>query len=624
MLLVTFLALLVATVPLAGGRLSALAEVRFRWRWTLVYALGLQGFVMLLRDSAPPEMLGGIHVASYLLAGLFLVTNWAVPGVWVIALGGAMNLTAIAANGGVMPADPRALAAARLLEAPRGFANSAPLPDPNLSFLGDVFAIPPPFPLHNVFSPGDVVIALGLAVALHRLCGSRLASPRERRFAELLAHGDFVRLWVAQGVSNLGDWVYALAVATSVAHRHGAAGILAVLMIAEVAPAAVAGMLGGPLVDRLSRKRLMVGADLARAAAVASLLPLAPPSVPHLYGVAVILGLLRAMSQPSLHASIPNVVPRDRIVAANALVSATYHTAVMAGPVAGGILVAAVGPPAAFALNATTFALSALLIAGVRLPPRAAASEAGSHVRLLVDGFRYTLGTPLVRAVLLVTGLVMVAAAIRSPLEPVFVVNDLGGGPAALGLVGGAWGLGMLLGSLAAPSLAARWPRERLLSASVALVGACVLVASRAQGVPGLLLPWVVGGACNALGTVSYESLLQERTPDAVRGRVLAASEAVLDLGFLGGLALAAGISGGLGIRPTFVLSGVMFVATAAAGWRLLRPPSARGVSGPALGFPDPGLPAVPTVPRVPGQGPGGHGNGELRERGARRPRRTS
>ncbi|HEV8681838.1 MAG TPA: MFS transporter [Actinomycetota bacterium] len=574
MLFIAFLGLALATVPLFRGRVLSLAEVRFRALWALGAALAIQAVFLLAPHADLPDLYGSLHVTSYVLAGIFLWANRKLPGAWLIALGGALNLLAIAANQGIMPASPEALAAAGLVDAPRWFTNSAALPDPNLSFLGDVFAIPPPFPFRNVFSPGDILIGLGGAFAVHRLCGSRLVPSGRGQLAPLWGYRDFRRLWAAQAVSNIGDWTYALAVATMVAGRAGAAHVLALLLIAEVAPAAVAGALGGPLIDRLPRRALMVGSDLLRGVAVATLLIQSPPSLAHVYVVAVCLGLFRALFQPTLQASLPNVVPHSRLVAANALISATYHLAVMIGPLLGGFLVTAAGPTAAFALNAGSFLLSAVLVAGVHLPRREAFEKADSSPwQDLLEGARYSITTPLVRGVLLVTGLVMLAASIRTPLEPLFVLGTLGGKASALGLAGGAWGLGMILGSVAAPAAAGRWRRERLLGVSAGAVGLCVLAASRATSLPPVLLLWLASGAANALGTVSYESLLQERTPDALRGRVMAASEAVLDGTFLAGVSAAGWLGTSLGIRGAYAISGAAFLLTAVLSQMLLSSP---------------------------------------------------
>jgi predicted MFS family arabinose efflux permease len=264
-------------------------------------------------------------------------------------------------------------------------------------------------------------------------------------------------------------------------------------------------------------------------------------------------------------------------VAANAFMAATYHLAVMVGPILGGVLVTAAGPPAAFGVNAATFLASAALVAGVHLPRQehreVAASSPWSD---LLGGVRYSVTTPLVRGVLVVTGLVMLGASIRTPLEPLFVLGTLGGKAQALGLVGGAWGLGMIFGSVAAPAAAGKWRRERLLGVSAAIVGLCVLAASRADTLPPVLLLWLGAGAANALGTVSYESLLQERTPDEFRGRVMAASEAVLDGTFLAGVSAAGWLGASLGIRGAYAISGAAFLLTAVVSQILLSPPRPR------------------------------------------------
>jgi hypothetical protein len=182
-LLVACFAAVVATVPLAGGRLGALSSVTIARGWTLSVALGLQAVIMWLLPEGAPALHALGHVASYGFVIAFLAANRAIPGLWIVALGTALNAAAIAANGGVMPAAPAAVKAAGLAQRGGGFANSAVVKDPELAWLGDVFAVPALFPLANVFSVGDVLIVAGVAVVLHALCGSRLAG-RSRRPAE--------------------------------------------------------------------------------------------------------------------------------------------------------------------------------------------------------------------------------------------------------------------------------------------------------------------------------------------------------------------------------------------------------------------------------------------------------
>ena len=165
------------SVPLAGGRLTALAHVRLVRPWLAMAGIGLQVLIISVVPTGPAGMHELAHVASYGLFGAFAWANRRVPGVPVIALGGLLNLVAIAANGGVMPADP-ALALHEARDGTGRFVNSGAIEDARLLFLGDVLATPESWPLRNVYSIGDAVIVLGVLVLLHRVCGSRLGGRR--------------------------------------------------------------------------------------------------------------------------------------------------------------------------------------------------------------------------------------------------------------------------------------------------------------------------------------------------------------------------------------------------------------------------------------------------------------
>jgi hypothetical protein len=170
----------VATVPLAGGRIVALAELRFRASGVLVAAIVAQVLIVSIFPHGSETLHNAVHIGTYVAVAVFVVLNRRVPWVWVVALGGALNFTAIAANGGVMPAAPRALEKAGFTLDPAGFTNSGAVSHPHLQFLGDVFWVPSSFPVSNVFSIGDVLILLGALLAMHCICASRLAV---RRFA---------------------------------------------------------------------------------------------------------------------------------------------------------------------------------------------------------------------------------------------------------------------------------------------------------------------------------------------------------------------------------------------------------------------------------------------------------
>src|SRR5215218_10506464 len=165
MLLGVLSLLIVASVPLLGGRLGRLAELRLRWTLLVPVGLGLQILLIeVLEDADIPH--GALHLVSYAVIGAFVLANLHVAGMALIGLGGALNAAAIAANGGVMPASAGALASAGF-GADDGFVNSGAVENARLAFLGDVFAVPESWPLTNVFSVGDAILLIGLAYGVH-------------------------------------------------------------------------------------------------------------------------------------------------------------------------------------------------------------------------------------------------------------------------------------------------------------------------------------------------------------------------------------------------------------------------------------------------------------------------
>jgi hypothetical protein len=150
---------------LGGGRLDNLAATRFRLWILAVVALVIQiALFSPLADGLPTEVGRGLYVASTALVGLVVVANVRLAGLPLVALGAASNLVAIVANGGAMPADPDALASLGM--GVGGNTNSIAVDHPALQPLTDIFALPGWLPFANVFSVGDVLIGLGVVVAI--------------------------------------------------------------------------------------------------------------------------------------------------------------------------------------------------------------------------------------------------------------------------------------------------------------------------------------------------------------------------------------------------------------------------------------------------------------------------
>jgi hypothetical protein len=169
MLMLVPLLVAAGCVPLLGGDLRRVANLRFRHLWLLLGALATQVW-LIARPGPQTVFLTTLELGAYPLALAFLYVNRRIAGTSLMALGAGSNFVAIAANGGVMPqARSAAIIAGMPLNYHGIYANSAPIPHPHLFWLGDVFPVPAAVPFATVFSIGDFLIMAGAVVALLRI-----------------------------------------------------------------------------------------------------------------------------------------------------------------------------------------------------------------------------------------------------------------------------------------------------------------------------------------------------------------------------------------------------------------------------------------------------------------------
>jgi hypothetical protein len=165
----------VLTVPLSGKSLAPLGQITLRRVWLVWLSIGTQLLITVIPGF--PETAGEVlHLLTFASAAAFMWANRYIPGTLVIALGAGLNLAAIAANGGTMPASAWAWRTAGFDALTSGFENSNVVASPRLSWLGDVFAVPSGWPLANVFSVGDAIVVVGVAYFAHRT--ARASSPQ--------------------------------------------------------------------------------------------------------------------------------------------------------------------------------------------------------------------------------------------------------------------------------------------------------------------------------------------------------------------------------------------------------------------------------------------------------------
>jgi MFS family permease len=367
----------------------------------------------------------------------------------------------------------------------------------------------------------------------------------------LRGNRNFRRLWLAQIVSEIGDWFYTLSIYTLLLQLTGHAGSVALALILQVLPQAFAGPTAGVVNDRVKRKHVMIAADLVRFVVVLSMMFVRSRSTVWLvYPLLLAETTMTAFFEPARSSVIPNIAAESEVLVANTLSSATWSVNLLIGASVGGVVAAFFGRDAVFILNALSFLTSAILIAGMRFAEPHAEAAMPLRPRDLVDfspvleGIRYIRNHPtLFPAVFAKAGEIMVG-----PSWVIFTVmgahefavhgrgiDAAGGAMLGMSILLGGRGLGALVG----PLVAARWAGSNdarlrlgiLFGYLVIAVGYGVLGVSRSV--------WMAAGCAmlaHAGGSTVWvfsTTLLQIHTEDRFRGRVFAA-----DLG-LGSLTFA-------------------------------------------------------------------------------------
>ena len=388
-----------------------------------------------------------------------------------------------------------------------------------------------------------------------------------RRLGLVARVPSFRLLFLATLGSGFGTWLAFVGLAVDVKDRTDSGPWVSALLIADVLPAVVIGLLAGPLVDRLSRKGLMIGADLLRAV-IFVLLPFAG-SAAVIVVLAALAGVGTGLFRPAVYAGLPNLVEDEDLPRANGLIQGVENFAWAVGPLLGGVLVAASGPDLAYWVNAGTFLVSALLLSGI--PARvlqAGTAESHGHWRDLLEGFAFVLRSRALVTVLVVWSVFMLASAGINVAEVFLAKDTFDAGDFGYGLLVGATGIGLVLGSLAAGSLLDRHPVARVYPGSIFLVALAVAAGAVAPNVwiaAGCVL---VMGAANGAAVVCNALLVQRGSPDALRGRVFT----VLMSSSFGVLAIGMVISGPLtdAIGPRWVWGAAAVLAGVSATLALL------------------------------------------------------
>ncbi len=539
-----------------GGRPSRLAAVRFRLAPLVVVALGVQ-IVLFSRlgDGLPDGAVAPVHVGTYGLLLVFAAANIRIRPLALVFGGLLLNATAIAVNGGAMPASKTALAAFGI---DGDYANVSSRAH-RLGFLGDVFVVPTQLPLANVFSIGDILIGLGTIAFIvlvstqdgrePSLSVDRLLKPFRVRPYRLLAAGKLV--------SHAGDWLTLAALIGWVYQETGSTAETSLLLLVRLVPPIVGGGLAAVVVDRLPKDRILAGVELARGVALAAALAaVLSGSIAGVLAALAASGVLAALSNACVPALLPALLPPEDLPAANAGVGIAKDLAMAAG---GGVALSTVGVTAALAVDLGTFALAFVLFSFLRVqagtPRPRETREPG--------GLRYLAARPPLLLLVLSFAAATLATGLANATFPSLFAG-LGFGAAGYGFAIAALAVGLaagqaVVGFARVGETAGRWIAAGLL-ALTALFAALAL----GNHAPTALVILVAIGIVDGTTDVLYDTVVQRRSDPDRLGAVFGSSTAIITTTMLAGVAIAP-LAGEL-VSPAGAIaaSAVCFVVAAA------------------------------------------------------------
>jgi MFS family permease len=385
-----------------------------------------------------------------------------------------------------------------------------------------------------------------------------------------LRHGAFRLLAAATLGSSIGTFLAAVALAVDVKDRTNSGLWVGAVLVVAWLPTLAVGLTLGPLVDRLERRRLLVCADLVRAAVFFALPFTARPGA--IVALAAVAGLANGFFRPAVYAGLPNLVAEEELASANGLLQTMENVSWAVGPVLGGLLAAAAGPHVAYWINAVSFLFSAALI--VRIPARLLQSETAlsrGHWRDLRDGFVAVARSQALLAVLFAWGVASLGMGAANVSEIFLAKNVFRAGDFGYGLVFGAIGTGLALGSIASGAILERFGTARGYGAGLFVMAVAFAGAAVSPDVWVAAVCCVAGGVGNGVAVACNYLLVQQGTTDDVRGRALTVVMSVT----LAVTAVAYGIGGALlhTVSPRWIWAGAggAYALAALLGYVLAR-----------------------------------------------------
>ena len=387
----------------------------------------------------------------------------------------------------------------------------------------------------------------------------------------------FALIWTGQTISRLGDNLYRIALAWWVLEKTGSAVAMGTVLVFSQVPMLVFLLIGGVVVDRLPRIRVMFASDILSGlavtfVAVSSWLDIL--ELWHLYLASLIFGFVEAFFFPAYQAVIPTITPQDQLVSANSLNGLSQRVTGIIGPALGAGLVAAGGTSLAFGLDALSFFISAAFVFRilrsnvekqnqindktrdkVRLPIGQAIKQGLTDLR---KGFQFVFTVPWIWISILLFGFInMTEAGPRAVALPFLISDDLGASVDLLGWLGSATSLGFVVGMIWLGQYVRLHRRGLLGYLAVMMQGALLLPFAFLLPIPVLIASMFLFGLVSSIFALIWANTLQEMVPGPLLGRVFSidalGSFVLLPIGF----ALSGWLTELVGAPSVFLMGGI-------------------------------------------------------------------
>jgi MFS family permease len=392
----------------------------------------------------------------------------------------------------------------------------------------------------------------------------------------------FRLLFLATLASSIGTWLAFIALVVDVFDRTEDANWVSALLIVEFLPIIVIGFAAGRLIDRVSRRWILVVSDAVRAG-VFFALPFTTSAL-QIIMLALAAGIATSLFRPAVYAGLPNLVSDRDLPEANGILQTADNLTWTIGSVVGGALVAATSPDVAYVVNAVSFAVSAVLILRIRQRfEEADRAPSRGGWKDITEGLALAVRSRALLTVLVAWSIVMLANAGVNVSEVVLAKEVFSAGDFGYGILVGATGLGLVAGSL----FGASWVSQRGLAIPYAVsIGLMALGFGAAAVAPNVwvaALVVIAAGAGNGVAVVTNAVLVQRGAPDRLRGRafsvVMSAGYAVLGVGMI----VAGPLTNAIGARAVWGISAGLTALAAFVALALVRGIAAETRPGNAL-----------------------------------------